>query len=64
VGKQRLMSVLTLKLKEQSVVVEVYEGEDIGEVAKQVVLENKLPAEMKDALHIYIMRKLETIMPY
>ncbi len=55
---------LTLKLKEQSVVVEVYEGEDIGEVAKQVVLENKLPAEMKDALHIYIMRKLETIMPY
>lgn len=65
-GKQRpLVYVLNLKLKEQtSVVVEVFENDDIGEIAKQVVEENKLPAEMKDALHIHIMRKLESVQPF
>jgi len=50
-----LLYALTIKLKgDVSVVVEVHDQDDVGEIARQVVQEHKLPKEMKEALHIYI----------
>jgi len=54
-----------LKLKDQQTAqIEVYENEDISEIVKSAMITHKLPKEIKDSLHIHIIRKLEGIIPW
>lgn len=63
-GKVRLLYVLNLKLKDQNIQVDVFEGDDILEVMKYLVSTYKIPKDLRDALQIHILRKLEGIIPW
>jgi hypothetical protein len=55
---------LNLKLKDQAIQIDIFEGDDIHEVMKCIMSTYKIPKELRDALQIYILRKLEGILPW
>jgi len=59
----KLLYILKIKLKDQqSINLEIHEGENISEVVKTTIQSNKLiTSDLQEALQVHVQRKMEAI---